>query len=254
MNFETLTLVRMDVRKLLRRRGLMAVALLIAVGSVSLIFIVTAIRHGANPQHVRPSGGLKSFQDATDFLGMIAVVVAAMIGVTAGAGDAELGVLRDQVATGRSRLMLFGSRTIAAVAVTLAILAAAVIVVTIASVALAGGAPVPSLSEVVQRDAAVLAFGACSALVCSGVASLVRSRGPLMASVIALGVLISQLVLQISFLGSLRELLPLAAFQRMAGDAVSGLHFSLAVAIAVAVAWSLAALAAGGWWARRVEV
>jgi hypothetical protein len=251
---ETLTLIRMDLRKLWRRRGLMSIALLIAVGAVSLMFVVTAIRHGVNPQHVRPAGGLKSFQDATDFVGMIAVVIAAMIGVTAGAGDAELGVLRDLYGTGRSRLTLFGSRAVAAVVATVAILAAALVVVTVCSIALAGSAPLPSLSDIVQRDSAVLAFGALGALVCTGVATFVRSRGPVMASVIAFGVLISQLLMHVSFLGSLRELLPLAAFQRMAGDTISGLHFPLAVAVTVLVAWALGAVAAGGWWARRVEV
>jgi hypothetical protein len=48
--------------------------------------------------------------------------------------------------------------------------------------------------------------------------------------------------------------LPLAAFERAAGDAMSGLSISLATAIAVLAAWALAGLAAGGWWARRVEV
>ena len=249
-----LNLIRMDLRKLWRRRGLMVMAMLIAVGSVSVIFIVTAIRHGADPQHVRPAGGLRSFQDATDFLGMIAVVIAAMVGVTAGAGDAELGVLRDVIATGRSRLVLFGSRAVAAVAVTLGILAAALIIATVCSIALAGSAPAPSLAQIVQHDAAVLAFGALAALICTGIATFVRSRGPVMASVIAFGVLISQALLQVSFLGSVRELLPLAAFQRMAGDTMSGLHIGLPTAVGVLIAWAIAALAAGGWWARRVEV
>jgi ABC-type transport system involved in multi-copper enzyme maturation permease subunit len=251
---ETLNLIRMDLLKLRRRRGLMAIALLIAVGSVSVLFTVSAIRHGANPLHVPPAGGVKSFENATDFLGMIAVVIAAMIGVTAGAGEAELGVLRDLLATGRSRLALFGSRALAAVAVTVAIMAAALVVVTVCSIALAGSAEVPSLSEVVQRDGAMLAFASASALVCTGVGSFVRSRGPLMATVIAVGVLIPVALLHVSFLGSLRALLPLVAFYRLAGDALSGLHVSLAVAIAVVAAWALAALAAGGWWARRVEV
>jgi ABC-type transport system involved in multi-copper enzyme maturation permease subunit len=251
---ETLTLIRMDLLKLRHRRGLMAIALLIAVGSVSVMFNVNAVRHGANPQHVGPAGGIKTFENATDFLGVIAVVVAAMIGVSAGAGDAELGVLRDLLATGRSRVALFASRAVAGVAVTVAILAAALVVVTTLSVVLAGSAHVPSVSEIVQRDAAVLGFGACSALVCAGVATFARSRGPVMASLIAFGVLISQLLLHVSFLGGLRALLPLAAFERMAGDTISGLHVSLTAAIAVAVAWATAALAAGGWWARRVEV
>jgi hypothetical protein len=251
---ETLTLIRIDLMKLGRRRGLMAIALLIAVGSVSIMFAVNAARHGADPQHVAAAGGIKSFQDATDFLGMIAVVIAAMIGVTAGAGDAELGMLRDLLATGRSRVALFASRSIAATATTVAVMAAALAVVTICSLLLAGSAQVPSLSEIVQRDAAVLGFAASSALVCAGIGTFARSRGPVMASVIAVGVLISQLLLRAGFLGDLRDLLPLAAFQRLVGNAISGLHIPLPVAIAVVIAWAVAALAAGGWWARRVEV
>ncbi len=251
---DALTLFRTDVLKLRRRRGLMAIAGLIAIGSASVIFIVTAIRHGADPQHVRPAGGIKSFQDATDFLGLISVVIAAMIGVTAGAGDAELGVIRDLLATGRSRLALFASRATAAVVVTLAFLTVALVVITVCSIALADSAPVPALSMIVHRDAAVLGFGALAALVCTGVATFVRSRGPLMASLIAFGVLISELLLQVQFLGSLRELLPLAAFERMVGDTIPGLQYPVAVAIAVAIGWALMALASGAWWARRVEV
>jgi hypothetical protein len=48
--------------------------------------------------------------------------------------------------------------------------------------------------------------------------------------------------------------LPLAAFERIAGDTTPGLHVSLGVAIGVIAGWALAALGAGGWWARRVEV
>ena len=54
---DALALIRSDLLKLRRRRGLMAIAALIAVGSVAVVFIVTAARHGANPQHVRPAGG-----------------------------------------------------------------------------------------------------------------------------------------------------------------------------------------------------
>jgi ABC-type transport system involved in multi-copper enzyme maturation permease subunit len=248
------TLIRTDVLKLRRRRGLMAIALLIGVGAVSIVFVVNAIRHGANPQTVGPAGGIRHFQDATDFLGLVAVVVAAMIGVTAGAGEAELGVLRDVVATGRPRVTLFASRAVAATIVTVVIMAAAMAMVTVLSLVFAGSAPSPSLSQIVARFGAVLAFAAAAALVCTGVGTLARSRGPVMATVIALGVVVSQLLLRATFLGGLRNALPLAAFQRLADDPVSGLKTSLAVAIGVTVLWAVAALAAGGWWARRVEV
>jgi hypothetical protein len=257
MSADVLRLIRVDLLKLWRRRGLIALALVIAVGTVSVFFAANAIRHGANPLHVGPAGATKNFENATNFLGTIAVVVAAMIAVTAGAGDAELGVLRDLVATGRSRATLFASRAVAGVAITVAILAAALVVVTVASVALAGSAHGPSLSNVVRRDAAVLVFGALAALVCVGIAAFARSRGPVMGSVIAFGALISQVLLQVSFLGDFRAVLPLGAFLRLAGHAghgISGLHFSVSVAIAVLVAWAAGAVAAGGWWALRVEV
>jgi hypothetical protein len=67
---------------------------------VTVIFAVRAIRHAVNPMQVGPAGGINAFEGPTDFLGLIVVVVAAMIGVTAGAGDAELGLLRDLIATG----------------------------------------------------------------------------------------------------------------------------------------------------------
>jgi uncharacterized membrane protein (UPF0136 family) len=252
---EALSLIRTDVLKLRRRRGLMAMALLIAVGTVSVVFTVNAVRHGVNPQTVGPAGGIGNFQGASNFLGgLIAVVVAAMIGVTAGAGDAELGVLRDLLATGRSRVALFASRAVAAVIVTVLIMAAAMAVATVCSVVFAGSTPVPSLSQIGVRFGAVLAFSASAALVCTGVATFVRSRGPMMASLIALGAIISQFLVRAAFLGGLRNAVPLAAFRRLVEDPVGGLNTSLALAIGVTVAWALAALAAGAWWARRVEV
>jgi hypothetical protein len=254
MILDRLQLVRMEVLKLRRRRGLMAMALLIAVGSIGVLFAVRAARHGADPLHVPPAGGIRTFEDATDFLGMIAIVIGAMIGATAGAGDAELGTLRDALATGRSRLALFGSRAAAAVFMTAAILVVSTALVTTLSLMLAGSAPVPSLSELVQRDAAVLGFAVSSALVAAGVATFTRSRGPVMASLIAFGALISQVLIHVSFLGNVRVALPLVAFERVAGDAISGLHVSAPTGIAVILAWAGAAVAAGGWWARRVEV
>ena len=66
---------------------------------------------------------------------MIAVVLAAMIGVTAGAGDAEIGTLRDLLATGRSRLAFYASRAVAAVVTTTVLLVAALVIVTVCSIA-----------------------------------------------------------------------------------------------------------------------
>ena len=251
---DALALVRADLLKLRRRRGLMALVALIAVGSVALIFTVNAVRHGSAPLKNGPAGGIKNFEDSTDFVGLIGVVVAAMIGATAGAGDAEAGALRDVVATGRSRVALFASRAAAGVGLTTATLVAALAVASVCSVLLAGSVRAPSFSYILHRDAAVLAFGAVSALIAVGIATFARSRGPVIAVVIGFGVIVSQLLLQISFLGNLRALLPLEAFMRMIGDSTHGIHTSLTAAVAVTAVWAIAALGAGSWWSRRVEV
>ena len=252
---DSLNVVRMDVLKLRRRRGLIAIALVIALVPLTVYFAVNAARHGADPSHVAPAGGVKPFGMSSDFLGgTLGFVIAAMLGVTAGAGDAELGVLRDLVATGRSRVALFVSRSVAAVPITVGVLAAALVLDTACSVALAGSAHTPSLSDIVRRDASVLAFGALVTVFSAGVSTFVRSRGPMMVSLITFGVLISQLLLPATILGNLRAVLPLAEFERMAGTATAGLHVSVAVALAALAAWAVAALVAGSWWARRVEV
>jgi hypothetical protein len=252
---DILNLVRMDVLKLRRRRGLVAIVLVIAVVPLSIYFAVNAARHAANPLHVAPAGGAEHFGKTSDFLGgSLGFVIAAMLGVTAGAGDAELGVLRDLVATGRSRVALFASRSIAAVPITVAVLAAGLLLDTACSVALTGSAHVPSVSDIVRRDVSVLGFGAVDTVLAAGVSTFARSRGPMMVSLITFGVLISQLLLPATILGNLRAVVPLAEFERMAGTTTAGLHFSVALAIAALVGWAAAALAAGAWWVRRVEV
>lgn len=252
---DALNLIRTDVLKLRRRRGLMAIVLVIALVPLSVYFAVNAARHGADPGHVAPAGGAGPFGKSSDFLGgTLGFVIAAMLGVTAGAGDAELGVLRDLVATGRSRVALFASRSVAAVPLTVTVLAAAVVLDTACSVALAGSAHAPSLSDVVRRDISVLGFGALVTVFSAGVSTFVRSRGPMMVSLITFGVLISQLLLPATILGNVRAVLPLAGFEQMAGTTTAGLHVSVAVAIATLVGWAAAALAAGSWWARRVEI
>jgi ABC-type transport system involved in multi-copper enzyme maturation permease subunit len=252
---EALTLVRADLLKLRRRRGLMTLAAGLVVGGLSLIFIVNALRHGSNPVQNPPAGGVKHFENATDFVGLMSVVVAAIIGATAGAGDSETGVLRDLVATGRSRVALYASRAAAGVAITLAIVVAALVVASVLSVVLAGSLQAPSFSYILHRGVGVLAFAAVSALIAVGIATFVRSRGPVVAVVIGFGIVVSQILLQITFLGNARAALPLSAFERMVGDTrTAGLYPSLALSITVVVAWALAAIAAGSWWSRRVEV
>ena len=119
-----LRLIRAEVLKLRRRRGMLAIAAAITLGVIALAFGVGAIQHAGNPGKYGPAGGAASFKDAMNVVMLLTIVAGAIVGSTAGAQDIESGVFRDLAATGRSRIALFGARVTGAWAVVLPLAAA----------------------------------------------------------------------------------------------------------------------------------
>ena len=58
-------LVSAEFLKLRRRRGMLAIAILLTLGIVLLVFAVTGVQHASNPAHYGPAGGAKSWLDGT---------------------------------------------------------------------------------------------------------------------------------------------------------------------------------------------
>src|SRR5579863_2501379 len=108
----------MDFLKLRKKRSTLIWALVLALAPIVIMFAVKAIQHASDPASHGPAGGLDSFHDGLRLLGglFFGPLVAILIGVEAGTGDASAGVFRDLVVTGRSRLVLFASRLPAALA------------------------------------------------------------------------------------------------------------------------------------------
>ena len=77
-------------------------------------------------------------------------LAAILIGAEAGAGDVAVGVFRDLVATGRSRLALFATRVPAAIALSWIVTGAAYVLLVIGVYALAAGSATPSASEMLD--------------------------------------------------------------------------------------------------------
>jgi hypothetical protein len=102
-----LALISSDVLKLRRRRGMLAISLLLTAGLMAVAFVVMAVQHGGNPARYGPAGGLGNYQDDIGVVALMALVVGTIIGATAGTQDIESGVFRDLAATGRSRMALF---------------------------------------------------------------------------------------------------------------------------------------------------
>ena len=84
--------------------------------------------------------------------------------------------------------------------------------------------------------------------------ALVGSRGPVIGIVLAFELAISKLLIGVSALGDVRELIPNAGLARIGNSPDQAFHMGLGVAIAVLLAWSAAAFAAGAWKTRTREI
>jgi hypothetical protein len=250
-------MINSEILKLVKRRSLMAWVLLLTSGAIAIVFAVLAIRHGSDPSKYRPAGGIKSFQDGGFFLASIGTAAAVLLGTMAGAGDIGAGVFRDLVVTGRSRLALFGVRSIGALAVFVPVMLVALAVLATASVTLAGGLAAPSVHLILTGSAWIM-LTTCTVLIVSvGVSSLIGSRASSITLLLAWQLLISGLLLQISFLGEGRDALLLASMNHFApagmlsrGGYVTG---SAAVAGLVVLGWIVVSLGAGAWRTRRMD-
>src|SRR5690349_7787876 len=139
-----LRLIRAEVLKLRRRRGMVALAAILTVGVVALAYAVSAIQHAGNPGKYGAAGGLHNYRDALEVIVMLTIVAGSIVGSTAGAQDIESGVFRDLAATGRSRLALFGARVAGAWGIVLPIAAAAAALLAAGAVVLAGSTVAPT--------------------------------------------------------------------------------------------------------------
>jgi ABC-type transport system involved in multi-copper enzyme maturation permease subunit len=248
-----LRLIRAEVLKLRRRRGMLAIVAGITLGVVALAFGVSAIQHAGNPAKYGPAGGAASFKDAINVVVLLTIVAGAIVGSTAGAQDIESGVFRDLAATGRSRIALFGARVTGAWAVVLPLAALSAAAIAGASVGLAGSLPAPTTAAIVAGTFGLLATAALSSAVAVGLSALIGSRGPVIAIVLAFNLALAQMLVGISFLGDVRQAIPTVALARIA-HANADVPTTLGVAIAVTAGWIAAAFAAGAWRTKTREI
>jgi ABC-type transport system involved in multi-copper enzyme maturation permease subunit len=250
-----LRLISADMLKLRRRRGMLSITLLLTLGAMALVFVVMAVQHAANPADYGPAGGLENYREVMSFLGLMALVVGAIVGATAGTQDLESGVFRDLAATGRSRTALFASRATGALAVVLPIIALAAGVTGAAAVALAGSLAAPSAGALVAGTASVLAAAALGTAMAVGLSVLVGSRGPVIGILLAFYLAIQPLLLAMAFLGDVRQVLPAVALNRIGDLPQQGdLQVALATAVLAVIVWAAGSLALGAWRTRTREI
>jgi ABC-type transport system involved in multi-copper enzyme maturation permease subunit len=246
----TRQMVSAELLKLRRNRGTMAFALFLTAGVVILFFGVGAIEHAANPSRNAPAGGMHGFRDGVRALGLFFGMLAAiLIGSEAGTSDRASGVFRDLVVTGRSRLALFAVRLPAAMILSLALSAIAYALILIGTFAFAGGTGTPGVGLILQGAGWIALANIAIVTFAVGVGSLTGSRAVTLTAVIGWQAIATNILLNISFLGSARDGLLTAGLTQL--TPVTGDHqpvtMATGVAIVVILCWLVVPTLVGAW-------
>jgi hypothetical protein len=249
-----LPLVRADLMKLRRNRGLFAVVAAMTIGPIVIAYTILVILHAANPAHHGPAGGVENLGHGAELLIVIGSVAGVLAGAAAGAGDLGSGVFRELVVTGRSRLALFTSRIPGGLGFLVPFVAVAMALMAGATVVFAGSLPAPSAALLTQTSIWVtleIAFYFALAL---GVSSLIGSRAQTIGILLAWRLAVTPILLSIGALGAGRDALPGAAFERLAPHAIREyirqgpvVSMSIGIALLTIILWTAAALGPGAW-------
>jgi hypothetical protein len=251
-------MVSAEFLKLRKRRSLFWWSLILCCLTVPVVYAVLAVLHVTDAAHYGPAGGAENLGHSLEALALLGGIAGVMIGATAGAGDLGAGVFRDLVATGRSRLALFGVRVPGALALFVPLIVTGLAVATVCSIVLAGSLANPSATLVLHYAAWLLVATTLPLILALGISSLLGSRtitvGVLLGWQLAAGPILGQL----GFLGRLRDGISVLATDRLlpvtggrGGDV--GASMPLAVALVVIAAWAAVALGAGAWRTRTMD-
>jgi ABC-type transport system involved in multi-copper enzyme maturation permease subunit len=248
-----------DFLKLRKKRSILIWALVLALAPIVIMFAVEAIQHASDPAKYEPAGGLHSFHNGLRLLGglFFGPLVAILIGVEAGTGDASAGVFRDLVVTGRSRVALFFSRVPAALLMCWLLIVSAYVIVLIGTFVFAGGLVTPDGAEVLNGFGFVLLATGVLCVVAVGFASLVTSKPGAIIALIAWQVIASPLISSIGSLGNVREIVLSQAISHFSPITLDGratnLTLSDGAALLVLVGWLVVFLALGAWRTRTMD-
>ncbi|MGH2895777.1 MAG: hypothetical protein ACRDPM_21260 [Solirubrobacteraceae bacterium] len=255
----TLTVARQmigaEILKVRRNRSVMAFALLLTVGVIVLMYGYVAVQHASNPVQHEPAGGIlgmhRGIRDLGEFFGMLAAV---LIGAEVGTADLSSGVFRDLVSTGRSRLALFGVRLPAAAIVTLCMSAAAYALVVVATFVFADGTPTPDLGLILQGAGWIALANVVVTAVAVGVGSLTGSRALTLTAVIGWQAILTNILVDVSSLGSARDALLTPALSNLEpltlGSSDTPVLMATGLAVAVTCAWLVIPQLMGAWRTR----
>jgi hypothetical protein len=248
-------LIRAERIKLTRRMGLMIASALLTVGAVVLTYIILLSLHASDATRHPPAGGFNHFHNLSEVLIRIGAIAAILIGATAGAGDLGAGMFRNLVVTGRSRLALFLARIPGGLMVLWPLIAIAYLIICVGAVAFAGGLDTPGVGLMITTGLWVELGATLMFLLGLGLGSLVGSRSTSISILVAVDLIVTPILINLSGFTWLRQLFPTVALQRLEpvaliqrGDFARNVRtIAPGAAIAVLVVWGAIAIGVGAW-------
>ena len=247
-------LVRAEVLKLRKRRGLVVTTAVLTVGATLILYTILAAVHASDASKHGPAGGVANLGYGMLLISLLGGVAAILAGVLAGSGDLGAGVFRELVVTGRSRRALFNARIPGGLAFVLPFVAVAYAITAVVSVVAAGSLAAPSVGLLVSSGVWMLLTIAFWYAVAVGVASLLGSSTTSLGILLAFKLALAPVVVGITALGIGREAIPGVGLDRLAphavrDHAVQGVvtPMSVTAAVATLVLTVVVALALGSW-------
>jgi hypothetical protein len=247
-------LVKAEILKLRKRRGLMVWSALLTVGAVVIAYTVMLALHAANPAHHGPAGGARNLENVLWLLATLGGIAAVTVGTTAGSQDRSSGVFRDLVVSGRSRRMLFHVRTPGALASVLPLVAVAFALTVAGSYAFAGGGVTESAHQVVLYGASTAALVIVNTVLGVALGSMVPARVAT-GALIGWNAVLASIIASIPALGAARRGIDVAAAAHWAPSLAGKTDVAMAgtTALAVLIGWIVVSLKAGSYWTERVD-
>lgn len=247
-----IALIRADMLKLARRRGLMIAAIVIVIGLPVIVLAVRAIGHAADPGTFEEYGGGDGYDVITGVLGFGLFVTTILLGAVAGSTDESRGVFRDLVATGVSRPRLALARIPAVIAVIVPLaLVTFLIALTVGSLA-GGTGPMPSAGALLRDGFDLVVAIAIYTAIAVGLSSLTGSLSISLTVLFMWFLIIEPILTNLSFLGDARRFLispAQTAITRPSGRTDGAEVFGLSVAggALILAAWIAVFVASGVW-------
>jgi ABC-type transport system involved in multi-copper enzyme maturation permease subunit len=245
-------MVKADLLKLRRRRGLWWSALILP-GTLAMIVGILGVVLTKADIH----GGANFLNDGEFIIGFVTGIIIVIVGARLGSEEHALGTFRYQALTGVPRMKLYGSKVLALVLAAVVVTAVATLVTLVASfLPPLDGHPATGVSDVLKLYGGLLLPASVYGMIAFGIGALARSTGPAIAIALFLQLAGLNIIYALAYVwDGFRYAAVGAAIQRLtSNDLDPEVQMSIVAAIASIAVWVGLLAGLGALRTKRTEI